>query len=99
MKKKFRSTGFWLSLTGAVLLVVQQLGIAFNFNVNSEVINGVVTSVCGVMVMLGILIPSKEDNLSNLDNFSNDDDESKTVQNLGDETKNSAKSNQEENKK
>ncbi len=62
MKNRFRSTGFWLSLTGAILLVVQQLGIAFGFNVNSELVNGIVSSVCGCLVMLGILIPTKQDN-------------------------------------
>lgn len=62
MKNRFRSTGFWLSLTGAILLVVQQLGIAFGFNVNSELVNGIVSSVCGGLVMLGILIPTKQDN-------------------------------------
>lgn len=59
MKNKFRSTGFWLSLTGAVLLVVQQLGLAYGFNVNSDLVNTIVSSVCGLLVMLGVLIPTK----------------------------------------
>ena len=56
--KKYKSTGFWLSLTGAILLVIQQIGIMFGFNVNSELVNNIVSSVCSVLVVLGVLIPS-----------------------------------------
>ena len=55
--KKFRSVGFWISLTAAILLVIQQIGIAYGFNVNSEAINQFLTSTFGVLVVLGILIP------------------------------------------
>lgn len=84
MKNKFRSTGFWLSLTGAVLLVIQQFGLAYGFNVNSELVNGIVSSVLGCLVMLGVLIPSKSEVSTNpelLDETTNDELEDNSKEN------------------
>ncbi len=57
--KKYQTTGFWISLTGAVLLVLQNLGEAFGFKINSNLVNTIVSSVCGVLVVVGVLIPTK----------------------------------------
>ena len=61
--KKFRNYGFWISLTGAVILLLQTVGKYFGFSVNSEMISEIVTCVCGILVLLGILIkPVDEEN-------------------------------------
>lgn len=57
--KKHKTTGFWLSLTGAVILVLQVVGGALGFKINSELINNIVSSVCGVLVIVGVLIPTE----------------------------------------
>ena len=44
-----------MSLTAAIILVVQALGRAFGFSVNDEMITSVASSVCGVLVVLGII--------------------------------------------
>lgn len=59
---KLKTTGFWISLTGAVILVLQVIGGAFGFKINSELINNLVSSICGVLVIVGVLIPSKQEN-------------------------------------
>lgn len=59
---KLKTTGFWISLTGAVILVLQVIGGAFGFKINSELINNLVSSICGVLVIVGVLIPSKQKN-------------------------------------
>lgn len=57
--KKYQTTGFWISLTGAVLLVLQNLGEAFGFKIDSNLVNTIVSSICGVLVVVGVLIPTK----------------------------------------
>lgn len=57
--KKYQTTGFWISLTGAILLVLQNLGEAFGFKIDSNLVNTIVSSVCGVLVVVGVLIPTK----------------------------------------
>lgn len=79
MTNKIKTTGFWLSLTGAIILVLQQLGQAFGFSVNSDIINGIVSAVCGVMVVLGVLIPTKNKESENNNNLDENNDESNNV--------------------
>jgi uncharacterized membrane protein len=55
MKNKFKSYTFWMSLAGAFILILQNLGLAFGFAVNEEVIMNIINSVCGVLVLLGII--------------------------------------------
>ena len=60
---KFKTTGFWVSLSGAVMLVVQTILGAFGITFNSEIVSNVVSAICGVLVMVGVLIPTKLDSL------------------------------------
>lgn len=70
--KKIKTTGFWVSLSGAVMLVVQTILGAFNITFNSEIVSNVVSAICGVLVVVGVLIPSKADSLTiNLPGISN----------------------------
>ncbi len=91
MKNRFRSTGFWLSLTGAILIVIQQLGISFGFNVNSELVNGIVSSVCGCLVMLGILIPTKQDNQIVYPDINLEEDDDNVTETVEDKNSNNSK--------
>lgn len=60
---KFRSTGFWLSFGGAVVLFLQTICELFGFSFNSQVVSSLISSVCGVLVVVGVLIPEKFDEL------------------------------------
>ncbi len=59
---KIKTTGFWISLTSAIVLVVQALANVFGFKFDSSYVNEIVTSVCGVLVVVGVLIPSNNNN-------------------------------------
>lgn len=59
MKNKFKSYSFWMSVTGAVILVLNNLGKAFGFAVDSEAITQIVDSVCGVLILFGIITMTK----------------------------------------
>ncbi|MDD4211218.1 MAG: phage holin [Clostridia bacterium] len=55
LKEKMKNYGFWMSLTAAVILVLQTFGKTFGFSINDEAINSIVNSICGVLIVLGII--------------------------------------------
>lgn len=58
MKKKWQNYGLWVSLTAAVLLVVQTVGAILGFELAPEKydeITAAVNAVLGVLVVLGIV--------------------------------------------
>lgn len=55
MKRK--TTGFWISLSGAVALVVKIILESFGITFDVEAVNQIVTSICGILVVVGVLIP------------------------------------------
>ena len=60
---KFKTTGFWISLSGAIMLVVQTVLGAFNITFNSEIISNIVSAMCSALVFVGVLIPTQVDSL------------------------------------
>lgn len=72
---RFREYGFWISLTGAIILLLQVIGHQFGFTINENFVNEFVTAFCGILVIMGILIKPKNDGNhddDNEDNNSND---------------------------
>ena len=55
LKSKIKNYGFWLSLTSAIILMLQTIGRFAGFSINSVAIESIVTSICGVLVVLGII--------------------------------------------
>jgi len=66
-KNKFKSYSFWMSVCASVVLVINNLAKAFGFNFQSDVFTATVDSVCGVLVVLGILTMSKKDKTAKSD--------------------------------
>ena len=58
MKRK--TTGFWISLSGAVALVVKIILESFGITFDVDSVNQIVTSICGILVVVGVLIPSDQ---------------------------------------
>lgn len=58
MKRK--TTGFWISLSGAVALVVKIILESFGITFDVEAVNQIVISICGILVVVGVLIPSDQ---------------------------------------
>lgn len=58
MKRK--TTGFWISLSGAVALVVKIILESFGITFDVDAVNQIVTSICGILVVIGVLIPSDQ---------------------------------------
>ena len=48
---KIKSSGFWISLAGAVVIFLQTLGV----KIDAPGVNAAVTALCSVMIVLGVL--------------------------------------------
>jgi len=53
--KLFKSYGFWTTLAGAVVILMNALGELFGFAIESKLIENVIMAVAGVLVALGIV--------------------------------------------
>ncbi len=74
--KKFRSYSFWVSLSGAVIILLNALSRLFGFEIENQVVEDVIMSVAGVFVVLGIVVYDKNSNSSE-----NDDEENLNFEN------------------
>ena len=60
---KFRTVSFWMSLCGAVVILLTTLGV----RIDAEYVTEVVTALSGVLVLLGILIAPDSQSNPNVD--------------------------------
>lgn len=80
MKKRIKTTSFWLGLSGAVVIFVSAIASIFGIKIQSEVIEDIIMSVCSVLICFGFVNKKTEDGetLSKeelLDEISSKDDE------------------------
>lgn len=58
MKKFFKRMGdynFWLSLSGALVILLSAFGNAFGFSINNKIVEDCVMAVAGMLVVFGIV--------------------------------------------
>lgn len=96
--KRIKSYSFWVSFSGALIILIDALGNAFGFKVENEIIEDCIMSVAGILVVLGVVTmgdkKSKNDDEqsadSNLDlqdeNADEDKVDEKTNQKLDDKS-------------
>ena len=53
--KKFKSYSFWISLSGAIVLLFNCFGRAFGFKIENRVVEDCIMAIAGFLVMLGIV--------------------------------------------
>lgn len=80
MKKKIRTTSFWLGLSGAVVILIGAIASIFGIKIQSEVIEDIIMSVCSILICFGFVNKKTEEGeeLSKeelLDDISSKDDE------------------------
>lgn len=56
LKDRLKSYSFWVSLSAALVIFVEAIGKAFNFDIPEEIINNIVMGFCGVLVVLGVVV-------------------------------------------
>lgn len=81
--KKFRTYTFWVALISAIILAIQELCKLFGWVVETNQMEKVMLSVCGIFVVLGIITKStaekNSDILENLEENSKIVEKSKTA--------------------
>lgn len=84
MKEKFKTTSFWLGISGALVIIADCISKIFNINILSGYIDDIVITICSVLVLLGIVTKknvgdskdsSKEELLYELKNTDIDNDD------------------------
>lgn len=82
MKKlfeKMKSYSFWVSFSGALIIFLNCLGNIFHFQIQNEVVEDVIMSIAGLLVVLGFVTKetgdeSEEDEKQEIDKTNKDED-------------------------
>ena len=72
MKKLFermKSYSFWVSFSGALIIFINCLGRIFNFQIENEIVEDVIMSIAGLLVVLGFVTKETKDNKDKLENI------------------------------
>ncbi len=51
MKNKIKTKSFWIGLAGAVIMLLQTLGL----RINAPVVNEVISSLCAIAILFGVM--------------------------------------------
>lgn len=57
LKERIKTYNFWVSLSSAIFLLLKVLGTQFGFKVDESLFSDLITSLCGILVILGIIVP------------------------------------------
>lgn len=85
--EKMKSYSFWISLTGALIIFINCLGNIFGFKIENAVIENVIMSFAGILVVFGVVTKdnnneNEEENIEKKETF----EEEEIVENKEDET-------------
>lgn len=78
MKKLFermKSYSFWVSFSGALIIFINSLGRIFNFQIENEIVEDVIMSIAGLLVVLGFVTKETKDNKDNLEDIEEESSE------------------------
>lgn len=78
MKKLFermKSYSFWVSFSGALIIFINCLGRIFNFQIENEIVEDVIMSIAGLLVVLGFVTKETKDNEDKLENIEEESSE------------------------
>lgn len=81
LKNRIKTYAFWVALSSAVVVLVQSIGKLFGFEIESSTIENVIMSICGVLIVLGIVTNSTDSQKSSDDTFADNDSNNDQCQN------------------
>lgn len=55
MKKKIRTTSFWLELSGAVGIMLETISSVLKLELYSKEVEAIILAICSVFVVLGVI--------------------------------------------
>ena len=59
LSDRIKTYNFWVSLSSAIFLIIKVLGNQIGFNVDESLFSDLITSICSILVILGIIVPPK----------------------------------------
>ncbi len=60
--KSYKNYGFWVALSGAVVIFLNALGEIFGFAIEDQVVSNLIMAIAGVLIVLGVVnMPTKEE--------------------------------------
>lgn len=65
---RFKKYSFWVALMGAIVLLIENLASVFGFEFNKTIFESIFLSVCGILVVLGIIVKDLKDQSQNVEN-------------------------------
>lgn len=65
----YRTYGFWMSLSAAILLVVQTILSRLGIEIDVPFVQEVISGILAVLVILGVVIKPKTDNQCEIEEF------------------------------
>lgn len=89
--EKMKSYSFWISLTGALIIFINCLGNIFGFKIENAVIENVIMSFAGILVVFGLVTKdnnneNEEENIEEEETFDEEIVENKEDEALSEET-------------
>jgi uncharacterized membrane protein len=75
MKNRIKTYSFWLSLSGAVVVLAQAIGRVAGFIPNADLIHNIIMGVAGVLVVFGVVSSPTEEELNIKENEDDENDE------------------------
>lgn len=57
LKDRIKTYNFWVSLSSAIFLIIKVLGNQVGFKVDENLFSDLITSLCSILVILGIIVP------------------------------------------
>lgn len=89
--EKMKSYSFWISLTGALIIFINCLGNIFGFKIENAVIENVIMSFAGILVVFGVVTKdnnneNEEENIEEKETFEEEIVENKEDETLSEET-------------
>ena len=89
--KKMKSYSFWISLTGALIIFINCLGNIFGFKIENAVIENVIMSFAGILVVFGVVTKdnkneNEEENIEEEETFDEEIVENKEDETLNEKT-------------
>ena len=70
---RFKKYSFWVALMSAVVLLVESLSSVFGFDFNKTIFENVFLSVCGILVVLGIIVNDKKETKDEFSDLNEED--------------------------
>ncbi len=61
LKDRAKTYSFWVSLASAIILIIKLIGQKYGLNIDENFISDLVTTICGLLVILGIIVVPKTD--------------------------------------